>query len=56
MKVNEEGTEAAAVTSIDIVVTSLPAGVYINRPFILLIREETTGAILFIGRINNPTE
>lgn len=54
MKVNEEGTEAAAATSIGIVVTSMPPGVFINKPFILVIREETTGAILFIGRINNP--
>jgi serine protease inhibitor len=28
----------------------------IDRPFIFLIREKTTGTILFVGRVVNPTE
>ncbi|WP_426060978.1 serpin family protein [Hymenobacter sp. B1770] len=52
--VNEEGTEAAAVTSISIVVTSLPQVVEVNRPFLFLIREKASNAILFIGQVTNP--
>ncbi|GAB3580382.1 serpin family protein [Hymenobacter daeguensis] len=54
LEVNEEGTEAAAVTSVGIVVTSLPPVVQVNRPFLFLIREKSSGAILFIGQITNP--
>jgi len=54
LEVNEEGTEAAAVTSVGIIVTNMPAAVQINRPFIFLIREKASGAILFIGQITNP--
>lgn len=56
MKVNEEGTEAAGVTSIGVGVTSAPSPIYFNRPFVLLISEANTGAILFVGRIMNPLE
>lgn len=52
--VNEEGTEAAAVTSVDIGVTSLPPSVDFNRPFVFVIRERLTGTILFIGKIVKP--
>lgn len=57
IEVNEEGTEAAAVTSVGIVVTSMPAQPFtlkFDRPFLFLIREQTSGLILFIGQINNP--
>lgn len=54
LEVNEEGTEAAAVTSVSIVTTSLPPVVQVNRPFLFLIREKSSGAILFIGQITNP--
>ncbi len=56
IKVNEEGTEAAAVTSVGVSITSLPPAFYINRPFIVAIREKETGSILFIGKIMNPAE
>jgi serpin B len=52
--VNEEGTEAAAVTSVDIGVTSFPSSVDFNRPFVFVIRERLTGTILFIGKIVKP--
>jgi serpin B len=52
--VNEEGTEAAAVTSVDIGVTSFPSTVDFNRPFVFVIRERLTGTILFIGKIVRP--
>jgi serpin B len=55
--VNEEGTEAAAVTSIGIGVTSIgPNGPEFHaiRPFLFFITEEDTGSILFAGKVENP--
>jgi len=55
--VNEEGTEAAAVTAITLGCTSAgPQEIYfvVNRPFIFVLREKSTGTILFIGKIMNP--
>jgi len=55
--VNEEGTEAAGVTSIGIGVTSVgPAAPEFHaiRPFLFFITEEDTGAILFAGKVENP--
>jgi serine protease inhibitor len=54
LDVNEEGTEAAAVTSVEIGVTSVPAGITIDRPFLFAIREALSGTILFIGTIVDP--
>jgi len=56
VKVNEEGTEAAAVTSVEIGLTSIGSGItmYINRPFVFAIRENHSGTILFIGKIVEP--
>lgn len=54
IEVNEEGTQAAAVTTVDIVDTS--ANYFeANKPFIFAIRERTTNTLLFIGAVNNPT-
>ena len=49
--VNEEGTEAAAVTSVGIGLVSAPPTMQINRPFLFAIRERLTGTILFLGQI-----
>lgn len=54
VEVNEEGTEAAAVTSTGVMVTSLPPSVRIDRPFVFMIREKSSGAILFIGKLMQP--
>lgn len=54
IEVNEEGTEAAAATSVGIVETSAPAPIIVNKPFIFAIREMKTGLILFTGIVNNP--
>jgi serpin B len=55
--VNEAGTEAAAATAV-IMPTAAPpepsVEVTIDRPFIFLIRDIETGAILFVGRVVNP--
>ncbi len=52
--VNEEGTEAAAVTSVGVGVTSLPPSIRLDRPFIFAIRERNSGTILFVGKIVRP--
>ncbi len=53
--VNEEGTEAAAVTSVEVGVTSMPPIIAVDRPFLFAIREKFSGAILFLGLIEDPT-
>ena len=52
IKVNEEGTEAAAVTVIGMEATGMPhyTTFYATRPFLYLISECSTGAIFFIGQ------
>lgn len=52
--VNEEGTEAAAVTAVEIGVTSLPQPIVVDRPFLFALRENLSGTILFLGVIRNP--
>ena len=52
--VNEAGTAAAAVTVIGNMVTSMPPSFFANRPFLFVIQEESTGVVLFMGKINNP--
>ncbi len=51
--VNEEGTEAAAVTAVEMRNTSVgdQKRMIVNRPFILAIREHHTGSVIFIGKI-----
>lgn len=55
VQVNEEGTEAAAVTAVGISVTSLPPSFVVDRPFFFAIRERYSGTILFMGAIGDPT-
>lgn len=58
LEVNEEGSEAAAVTSIAVGVTSVGPAVpkfTVNRPFVFLIREQASGTVLFMGKMKNPT-
>ncbi|MGV3559269.1 serpin family protein [Larkinella arboricola] len=52
--VDEKGTEAAAVTSIGVEVTSMPPSLICDRPFVVLITEKETGSVLFMGKIMNP--
>ena len=56
IEVNEEGSEAAAITSIGIMRTSLapePFEFKVDRPFVFLIRERNSGTILFMGLVRN---
>ena len=52
--VNEEGTEAAAVTTIGIEVTSAPEPFVVDKPFIFAIRERLSNTLLFIGKVEMP--
>lgn len=52
--VNEEGTEAAAVTTIGIEVTSMPVPFIVDKPFIFAIRERLSNTLLFIGKVEMP--
>ena len=57
VKLDEEGTEAAAVTAVEFGATSVgPGGFFmrVNRPFIIAIREHNSGSILFMGKIVEP--
>ena len=59
IEVNEEGTEAAAVTSIGIRITSAmpkdtPFNMNVNRPFFFAIRDDITETILFMGNVIEP--
>ncbi|XP_037249640.1 alpha-1-antitrypsin-like [Falco biarmicus] len=56
LKIHENGTEAAAVTGTDFLPHSVPPVVKFNRPFLLLIVDQYTQSILFMGKIVNPTE
>jgi serine protease inhibitor len=58
-EVNEEGTKAAAVTSVGVAVTSVqiprePFMMKVDRPFFFAIRDDTIGAVLFMGSIVDP--
>jgi serine protease inhibitor len=58
IKVDERGTEAAAVTGITIDVTSVgPDNSFrVDHPFVFAIREKDTNSILFIGKVMNPNQ
>ncbi len=58
--VQEEGTEAAAATIVEILERSSPGGAGIpisfkaERPFLYLIKENSTGVIVFMGKVGKP--
>lgn len=57
VKVDEKGTEAAAVTSIGIEATSVPMYDFqlrVDRPFYYFIRDNKTGILLFAGYVSEP--
>ncbi len=60
VEVNEEGTEAAAVTSVTVGATSVqiptePFKMNVNRPFFYMIRDNQSGTVLFMGEVVNPS-
>jgi serine protease inhibitor len=60
VEVNEEGTEAAAVTSVEIRFTSYDPDApqitmfHVDRPFVFAIKEKYTNSLIFIGRVMEP--
>ena len=58
ISLDEEGTEAAAATAV-VMPTAMPpeepVEFNVDRPFIFLIRDIETGAILFVGRVVDPS-
>jgi serpin B len=60
LRVDEEGTEAAAATAIKVVVTSARIAsqvpeMVVDRPFLATLRDRKSGAVLFFGRIADLT-
>lgn len=60
LRVDEEGTEAAAVTAVKIIVVGgrrMPdvPRMIVDRPFLVSIRDRASGALIFFGRIADPT-
>lgn len=58
VSVGEEGTEAAAVTTVGIYTTGIGTEIptiIMNKPFIFAIRERMTNTLLFIGKVENPS-
>ena len=57
ISVNEAGTEAAAATAVVLSGGGEPeqATVMVDRPFLLVIRDQPTGALLFVGRVVDPS-
>jgi serpin B len=53
--VNEEGTEAAAVTSVAMARGMASRAILVDRPFLFVIREKLSGTILFMGKVVDPT-
>ena len=58
VEVNEEGTEAAAATAVVMLRSVAVPKIHTFRadhPFVFLIRDNTTGSILFLGRVVDPS-
>jgi serpin B len=58
VKVDESGTEAAAATAVVMGLTCVPAestDFIIDRPFLFLIRNRSTGTVIFMGRVMDPS-
>jgi len=60
IETNEEGTEAAAATIVEMIRTTIGTEpsvwkVDIDRPFLYFIHETSTGTILFMGKVGDPS-
>jgi len=57
IEVNEKGSEAAAVTVVEMRETAMPMEIVeftVNRPFIFVIADDRSASILFMGKVVNP--
>ncbi len=61
IETNEEGTEAAAATIVEMIIVTYASTepsvwkIDIDRPFLYFIHETSTGTILFMGKVGDPT-
>ena len=55
LAVDEIGTEAAAVTSVEVRVVSMPPHIFLDRPFVFAIRERLSGVVVFAGVVGDPS-
>jgi serpin B len=61
LKIDEQGTVAAGATAVISPTTAVPVprnpvSVILNRPYLLLLRDDASGNILFVARVDNPAE
>ena len=54
IRLDENGTEAAAVTVVEMYDAAFPNSMNVSRPFLSIIHEHELGTILFMGKIANP--
>jgi len=55
VRVDEEGTKAAAATAVVVNDTSAPMPVRADHPFLFVVRDDLTGSLLFVARVMDPT-
>jgi serpin B len=55
VKVDEAGTEAAAATGVVVTNDSAPMEIAATHPFLFVLHDDLTGAILFVGRVGDPS-
>jgi len=53
--VDEKGTTASAATGVSVGIVSAPPSLVVDRPFLFFVRHKSTGAILFQGRVVDPS-
>lgn len=55
VSIDEVGTEAAAATGVVITTESAPPSFVVDHPYLFVIRDDLTGSVLFVGRVEDPT-
>jgi serine protease inhibitor len=61
LKIDEQGTVAAGATAVvaptlAVPVSRKPASMILNRPYLLLLRDDDSGAVLFVASVANPSQ
>lgn len=56
LTIDEKGTEATGATILEAIPMSIPPNVKFNKPFLFLIYDTKTKAVLFMGKVMNPTQ
>lgn len=55
VKIDESGTEAAAASAVVVNDESASVPILVDHPFLFVIQDDLTGAILFVGRVTDPS-